>query len=728
MNAKAAPVRPAVLFILAVAAIVMLTPTAMTTTSKMTTIDTETPRPKPPAAKKIPVVHENHGDKRTDNYFWLREKENPETIAYLEAENAYAAEIMKPTEKFQAALYDELLGRIKQTDLSVPYRLGDYWYYSRTEEGKQYTIYCRKKGSLEADEEIILDVNQLAEGQEFMSLGAFTVSDDANLLAYSTDNTGFRQYTLEVKDLRTGELLPDKIERVVSVVWAADNRTLFYTVEDEAKRPHRLYRHQLRTAREQDALVYEEADEMFRIFPYRTRSREWLVLHAASHTASEARVLRATEPAGEWRVVAPRSKEHEYDVDHRGELFYIRTNDKGRNFRLVTAPVADPRRENWKELIAHRDDVMLEDVNLFADWMVLGEREGGLPQFRIYSFANGQSHNIRFPEPTYAAFPSSNPEFKTGKFRYSYQSLVTPSSVYDYDMSGRESELLKRTEVLGGYDMAQYQSERIYATAKDGTRVPISLIYKKGTKRDGTAPLLLEAYGSYGFAYPVNFSSNRLSLLDRGMVYAIAHIRGGGEMGKRWHDEGRMQKKMNTFTDFIAAAEHLVAQKYTSSDRLAITGGSAGGLLMGAVVNLRPDLFRVVLNYVPFVDVLNTMLDASLPLTAGEWEEWGDPRKKEDYEYMRRYCPYTNLAKKAYPTILVRTSLNDSQVMYWEPAKYVAKLRELKTDDNLLLFKTQMVAGHGGRSGRYERLRDTAFDYAFLLWQLGLWQSDAAAE
>jgi oligopeptidase B len=687
----------------------MLTPNAMTD---------DTAAPAPPVAKKAPKVDDLHGDRRVDNYYWLREKTNPEVVSYLESESAYADAMMKPTEAFQEKLYQEILGRIKQTDLTVPYRQGDYFYYSRTEEGKQYAIYCRKKGSLDAPEQIMLDVNELAKGEKFMAVGAFQVSDDGKLLAYSTDNTGFRQYTLQVKNLETGALLSDRVEKVVSVLWAGDNKTLFYTVEDSAKRPYRLYRHRLGAA--DDDLMYEEKDEMFRIYGYRTRSRGYIVLMSSSLTASEARYLPAGEPNGEWKLIEPRSRDHEYDLDHHGDLFYIRTNDAGRNFRLVTTPVRDPRRANWKELLPHRPDVMLLSGELFADYLVLVERQNGLPQFRITTLANGESHYVKFPEPTYAASLAQNREFKTTKLRYNYQSLVTPSSVYDYDMVKRGSELLKQTEVLGGYDSKQYQSERLFATALDGTKVPVSIVYRKGLKKDGKAPLHLYAYGSYGSPTSATFSSTRLSLLDRGFVYAIAHIRGGGEMGKAWHDQGRMMNKRNTFTDFIAAAEFLIAQKFTSKESLVISGGSAGGLLMGAVTNMRPDLFKVVVSYVPFVDVLNTMLDGSLPLTAGEWEEWGDPRKKNEYEYMKTYCPYTNIEKKAYPTMLVRTSFNDSQVMYWEPAKYVAKLRDLKADSNPLLFKINMVAGHGGRSGRYEALRDTAYDYAFILTQLGI--------
>ncbi|HVR71169.1 MAG TPA: S9 family peptidase [Vicinamibacteria bacterium] len=673
----------------------------------------------PPSAPRIPRPIAVHDETLDDDYFWLREKTSPDVAAYLEAENAYADAVMAPTAALQERLYREMLGRIKETDLSVPYREGGYFYYSRTEEGKQYPIYCRRKDGPDAREEVTLDLNELAAGHSFLSIGAYAVSDDGALLAYSIDTTGFREYTLYVKDLRTGERRPERIEKTGAVAWAGDGQTLFYAVEDQAKRPHRVYRHHLGPAAP-DELVYEETDELFRVWVGRTRSKAYLLLGSASHTTTEVRYRPAGAPVGEWRLVAPRRHEHEYDVDHHGDRFYIRTNDRGRNFRLVWAPADDPRPERWQEVVAHRPEVMLEGAEFFRDHSVLLERERGLQVLRVTDLRTGAWHRVEFPEPAYAAFPSQNPEFETNLFRYSYQSLVTPSSVFDHDMEARTSTLLKEQPVLGGYDRTRYVSERLEATAPDGTRVPISIVYRKGAPRDGTAPLHLHGYGSYGYPLPVGFSSNRLSLLDRGMAVAIAHVRGGGEMGKAWHDDGRMLKKRNTFTDFIAAAEHLVAERYTSSDRLAIEGGSAGGLLVGAVVNMRPELIRLAISKVPFVDVLNTMLDESLPLTVGEYEEWGNPNRREEYDCIRAYCPYTNLAPRAYPTMLVKTSFNDSQVMYWEPAKYVARLRTLKTDGNLLLLKTNMAAGHGGASGRYDYLREVAFDYAFVLTQLGL--------
>jgi oligopeptidase B len=660
-----------------------------------------------------------HGDRRVDEYFWMRDKTDPEVTAYLEAENAYADAVMKPTEPFQAALYQEMLGRIQETDLSVPYREAGYFYYSRTEEGKQYPILCRKQSSLEAPEEVTLDLNALAEGHKFFSLGACVVSDDGRLLAYSTDLTGFREYTLQVKDMGTGEIRPERIEKAGSVSWAADHRTLFYTVENAAKRPYRMYRHVV-GASGPDDLVYEEADDLFRVFAGRSHSREFIFLVAASHTTTEVRYLPSGQPEGVWKTIAPREHEHEYDVEHHADRFFIRTNDQGRNFRLAWAPVEDPRRENWKEVVPPRRDVMLEGLEVFRDHYVLLERAQGLPRMRVTNLRSGATHDIEFPEPAYSAFPGPNAEFDTQVFRYTYQSLVTPNSVFDYDMETKKSTLLKEQPVLGGYDRSQYHSERLVLAAPDGVKVPVSIVYRKVLRRDGSHPMLLTGYGSYGFPFPVGFSSNRLSLLDRGFVFAIAHVRGGGELGKPWHDEGRMLKKRSTFTDFIAVAEHLVAKGYTSPAGLIVEGGSAGGLLMGAISNMRPELFKVVISKVPFVDVINTMLDASLPLTAGEWEEWGNPHVREHYAYMKTYCPYTNVEQKAYPVMLVKTSFNDSQVMYWEPAKYVAKLRDHKTDGNLLLLKTNTEAGHGGASGRYDYLREVAFDYAFMLTRLSI--------
>jgi oligopeptidase B len=701
-----------------------------------------TPSLSPPLARREPVETIVHDDRRVDHYAWLRQKENPEVIAYLEAENAHTDAVLKPTEKFQDALYQEMLGRILQTDLSAPYRLRGYQYFTCTEQGKQYPIHRRRIDASGSLDEVLLDLNRLAEGHSFLGLGAFDVSSDNLLLAYALDTTGFRQYTLHIKNLWSGEIFPEAMERVTSAVWAADSRTLFYTVEDATtKRSHRLYRHVVGSTGA-DALIYEETDERFRIEIERTRSGAFLLLVIASHTTSEVRFLPALQPNGEFRVVAPREADHEYYVDHHpnpltreerganpydtGGYFLVRTNSGGRTFRLMCAPVADPKRAKWKEIIPNRPGVMLAGVDAFRSHIVLFEREGGLQYFRIVDLQVGApdalsaSHRIAFGEPAYNASLGANPEFDTSFVRFQYESFVTPRSVFDYDVRTRERVLRKEQAVLGGYDAAQYVSERLHAVAADGTRVPISLVARRDTPRDGSAPLLLYGYGSYGHSVPVNFSSNRVSLLDRGVTYAVAHVRGGGELGKPWHDAGRLRHKRNTFTDFIAAAEHLIAENYATSQKLVIEGGSAGGLLMGAVANMRPDLFRLVISHVPFVDVLNTMLDATLPLTVGEYEEWGNPRVAEDYFYMKSYCPYTNLEAKSYPAMLVKTGLNDSQVMYWEPAKYVAKLRTLKTDANLLLLKTNMGAGHGGASGRYDYLREIALDYAFLLSQLGI--------
>jgi oligopeptidase B len=674
--------------------------------------------PKAPMAKKVARTEKLHGEERRDEYFWLRERKSPEVRSYLDSENAFTDGFMKDTAPLQLKLYDEILGRIQETDLSVPYRKGDYFYYSRTEEGKQYPIYCRRHGSLEAPEEVTIDLNQLAKGERFMARGSYEVSDDGRRLAYTIDNTGFREYTLHVKDLTSGKVGPESIPRVSSVAWAADNKTIFYVVDDESKRPYRLYRHVLGSS-SADTLVYEETDAMFTLGVDRSRSKAFVFLESGSHTASEWRFLPASDAAGVFRLVAAREKEHQYDVDHHGDLFYVRTNQNCRNFRVVKAPVSDPQKTNWSEVLPCREDVMVSGVELFAGHAVFLEREDGVPRVRVSDLATGASHRVEFPETAYALFPEANAEFATDKFRFNYQSLTTPPTVYDYDMASRERLLLKRIQVLGGYDPARYKTERIFATASDGTRVPVSLVYRKGLVKDGKNPTLLNGYGSYGIASFPTFNSARVSLLDRGFVFAIAHIRGGGEMGKKWHDQGKMMSKKNTFTDFIAVAEALIAQKYTSKEKLAIEGGSAGGLLMGAVVNMRPDLFQAVIARVPFVDVISTMLDESLPLTVGEFEEWGNPKVKEQYEYIKSYSPYDNLAAKAYPAMLVKTSFDDSQVMYWEPAKYVARLRAVKTDKNPLLFKINMAGGHGGSSGRYDRLHETAFDYAFLLKTLG---------
>ena len=681
--------------------------------------------PVPPVAPRVEHKVVWHGETVVDPYFWLREKANPEVVKYLKAENAYTEAMTKDLKPFQEALYTEMLGRIKQTDLDVPVRDGKYYYYSRTEEGKQYPIYCRKAaapdGSLDgkAAELVMLDQNEMAKGLPFLSIGQLSVSDDGNLLAYSTDATGFRQYILHVKDLGTGRVLPDTAERITSGEWAADNKTLFFTTEDEVtKRSDRLWR---LTLGGQPELLYQEKDPLFGIGLGRTKDKKYLVLEIDSTDTWESRYLDAATPSGDFKVVLPREKGHKYEMEHRDGLFYIRTNKAAKNFRVVTAPVPDPRPVNWKELVPHDPHVLLEKMEVFKDYAVVHEKREGLNRFRVLSFKAGTWHDVSFPEPVYSAFGVGTPEFDTRMFRISYQSMVTPSSVYDYDLETRERTLLKQQEVLGGYDAARYATERLWATARDGVKVPISIVYKKGFNRDGNAPLWLYGYGSYGAGMPAFFSSETVSLLDRGLAYAIAHIRGGDEMGEAWHDDGMLMKKKNTFTDFIDCAEYLIARKWTSKDRLVIQGGSAGGLLMGAVTNMRPDLFRAVHSAVPFADVMNTMMDASMPLTVGEYLEWGDPNEKAAYDYMKSYSPYDNLEKKPYPAILVTTSFNDSQVMYWEPTKYVAKLRALKTDKNELLLKCKMdPAGHGGASGRYDALKDVAFETAWMLKQVGI--------
>ena len=682
----------------------------------------QTDAPQLPAAPRIEHREIRQGATVIDNYYWLREKSNPEVVKYLEAENAYTAAMTKQLAPFQEVLYKEMLGRIKQTDLSVPYRDSGYFYYSRTEEGKQYPIRCRKKGSLEAPEEVLLDQNEMAKGLKFLSIADVEVSDDGNLLAYTTDNTGFRQYTLHVKDLRTGTILPDTAERVTSLAWAADNQTLFFGTEDAVtKRSNLIFRHRLGTSVNQE--VFDEKDELFNTGVERSRDKKMIFSASFATDSREFRYLAAEHPEGAFTAVLPREKGHKYTVDHRDGLFYITTNRDAKNYRVVTAPVSDPRPANWKEFVAARPDVLVQNIDLFKEFAVIFEKSMALNRIRVLNFHTGEWKALPFREPVYSADPAANPEYDTSLFRYTYQSLTAPPSVYDYDMRAHTPVLLKQQEVLGGYDPSQYVSERLWATARDGVKVPISIVYRKGLKRDGNAPLFLYAYGSYGFGTPASFQSNRFSLLDRGMTFAIAHIRGGNEMGEAWHDDGMLMHKKNTFTDFIDSAEYLVKEKYTSPRRLVIEGASAGGLLMGAVTNMRPDLFRAVHAGVPFVDVMNTMMDATLPLTVGEYLEWGNPNEKAAYDYMKTYSPYDNLEKRAYPAILVTSSFNDSQVMYWEPAKYVARLRTLKTDTNPLIFKINMdPAGHGGASGRYDRLKQQAFEYAWLLSEAGITQ------
>ncbi len=676
----------------------------------------------PPVADRKPAPTTIHGRTLEDDYGWLRQKSAPETLAYLAAENAYTEAAMAPTAELQKELYAEMLSHIKETDESVPYRDGDWLYFSRTVEGSQYPIHSRR-ASEAAPEEILLDVNALAQGQPYMAVGAMSVSPDGKLLAYSTDNTGFRQYTMHLRDLTTNQDLPDTALRVGSITWAADSRTLFYTTEDEqTKRHDKLFRHVLGQPAEADVLVFEELDERFNVGCGRTRDRQYILVECGSHTTNEYRFLPTANPTAALQLIAPRIDDQEYHPDHRDGSFYLRTNDKTDNFRLVITPVKSPDRENWAQIYMGNDP--LEDFDLFQDFVVLSERQGGLPTLTIYDLEGiGRLESFRkieFPEPTYTAESSVNRQFRTTKFRYTYTSLVSPASVFEFDLTTNRSAMLKQQEVPGGFERSRYASERLWVRAADGVMVPVSIVYRRDKRTPGGNPLYVYGYGSYGYALPVGFSPVRLALLDRGVVIAYAHIRGGGELGDPWHDAGKMRTKMNTFTDFIAVTEQLLHQGYGSPDRVAIEGGSAGGLLMGAVVNMRPDLFRAVLSHVPFVDVMNTMLDATLPLTVAEYEEWGNPNEPDDFAYMAAYSPYDNLRAGAYPAMLVKTSLNDSQVMYWEPAKYVAKLRTLKQNDAPLLLHINMEAGHGGASGRYDYLKEIAFDYAFLLRELGV--------
>ncbi len=675
---------------------------------------------KPPVAKIVPKTDTVHGDVRVDNYFWLREKTSPEVIAYLEAENKYMEAMTAHTKPLQAKLYQEMLGRIVETDLDVPEKRDEYFYYTRSEEGKQYKIHCRKQGSLEAPEEVVLDINKEAEGFEHFDVGAFEVSPNHMLLAYSVDTTGAEEYTIYVRDLTTGKNLPDAIPNTYSLQWAGDNKTIFYITLDAAHRPYKLWKHTLGTDPTANLLVYEEKDEAFYVDVATTKSRQYLLLGLGSISSTEYRYIKSDAPDSEWKVITPRRKNVEYSVDHQGDRFYIVTNDNAQNFRVMFAPVNDPGLPNWVEFIPHREAVKVDRVEAFANHLVVYERENGLRKMRVIDSRDGSFHYVDFAEPVFTFSGASNPEYNTNLIRFTYNSLVTPRSVFDYNMETKTRELKKEYEVKGGYDRTQYASERIFATAPDGVKVPISLVYKKGIKRDGTEPLLLYAYGSYGASTEPTFSSNRLSFLDRGVIYAIAHVRGGEEMGRQWYDDGKLLHKKNTFTDFIACAEHLIAEKYTSANHLAAFGGSAGGLLMGAVVNMRPDLFKVVFASVPFVDVINTMLDETIPLTVIEFDEWGNPKNKEFYDYMLSYSPYDQIKAQNYPHLLIDAGLNDPRVGYWEPSKFVAKLRTMKTDKNDLVFKIEMGAGHMGATGRYDYLKDIAFEYAFLLDHLGI--------
>lgn len=671
---------------------------------------------KPPVAKIIPQKLENHAQVRTDNYFWLRDRENPEVISYLNAENEYTKAEMSHAKQVEEKIFAEFKGRIKQTDMSVPYRRDGYYYYTRTEEGKDYPIFCRRKGPLDAPEQIVVDANKEAEGRKFCSVQRPVVSSDGDIAAYAVDTVGRRFYTIHFKNLSTGEVLKDAIPKVTeNAAWANDNKTLFYVRQHPTTlRAYQVYRHVLGTKPSADVLVYEEKDDTYSCHIFKTKSKKYVMIASHQTLASEYLYLDAATPGGKFKVVEPRRRDHEYAVDHFQDHFYIRTNHQAKNFRLMKAPVSKPGMANWREVIGHREDVLLGDFEIFRDNLVVEERSNALIQLRVRPWSGAGEHYIDFGEPAYAVFAAENYEFDTPLFRFRYSSLTTPLSIFDYNTATKEKKLLKREEVLGGFDSSNYVTAREWATAPDGQRVPISLVHRKGFKKDGKSPMLIYGYGSYGISMDAEFNPFVISLLDRGFVYAIAHIRGGQEMGRRWYEDGRQLAKMNTFTDFIAAADHLVNEKYASPDMVFAKGGSAGGLLMGAIVNIRPSLFKGVIANVPFVDVVTTMLDDSIPLTTGEYDEWGNPNDKKYYDYILSYSPYDQVKPQAYPNLLVTTGLHDSQVQYWEPAKWVAKLRATKTDKNLLLLKTKMEAGHGGASARYERWRDIAFEYAFL--------------
>ena len=697
---------------LALSVLTLLSVATSATPARAAVQEVETRRA--PVAPKRPHTVSIHGRSLADDYFWLRQRNDSTVIRHLEAENAYTTAVMKPTEEVQRSLYDEMLGRINQTDRSAPYREGRYTYYSRTEEGKQYPVYVRTFAD-SSREEVLLDQNKMAEGHAYHAFGAIRVSDDGNLLAYTVDTTGYRQYTLHVKDLRTGEILPDRMARTGSVVWAADNRTLFVTTEDSVtKRADNFWRYTVGSTT--PTRIYEEKDELFDVYAYRSRDRAMIILGSSAKTSSEARYLPADQPTAPLQIVAPRKDGLEYDVEFDEGRLYMRTNEGAKNFRIVAAPVSQTVRQ-WTPVVAHDPAVKIDGQDFFRDFMVLSERENGLPYLRVIDKRTGASHRVSTPEPVFAMRLGTNREYDTRAIQFDYTSMVTPASTFSYDMRSRARSLIKQMEVKG-YDPSQYESRRLWATARDGVKVPIAVVYKKGTKLDGSAPLMLYGYGSYGYSLDPNFSSDRLSLLDRGFIYAQPSIRGGGELGESWREAGRMMNKMNTFHDFIDVAEYLVKNRYTASDRLVIAGGSAGGLLVGAVVNMRPELFKAAVVQVPFVDVINTMLDASLPLTTSEYIEWGNPNEKPAFDYMMQYSPYDNVKAQRYPAMLVEVSLNDSQVPYWEGAKFAAKVRAMKTDDNVLLLKTNMGAGHGGASGRYDRLREVAFEFAFMLRQV----------
>jgi oligopeptidase B len=672
--------------------------------------------------RKIPYRLEKHGHVRVDDYYWLRERNNPEVIGFLESENERAEKEMAHAKALDEKIFEEIKARFKQTDMSVPYKRDGYYYYTRYEEGKEYPVYARKKGALEMPEEIVLDGNELAEGHDFFSLGGWAVSSAQDLVAYAVDTQGRRIHRVYFKELNTGKLLPEVLPEVTeNLAWANDNKTLFYAKQDPATlRAFQIYRHALGTDPKNDQLVFEENEETFSSWIFKTKSKKYLMIASSQTLSQEYRYLEADDPYGEFKLFLARERDHEYHIEHFNDRFVIRTNAGAKNFRLMITPLSRTGKENWLEVVPHRDDVYLSDFDIFRDHLVLEERARGLTQIRVVPWVGGDSHFLEFAEPAYRAHLGMNPEIDTTTLRFEYTSMKTPLSIYDYDMNTRQRVLLKQEEVLGGFDASNYITERLCARAADGAEIPLSIVYRKGLKKDGQCPLLLYGYGSYGFSIDAAFASPRLSLIDRGFVYAIAHIRGGQELGRRWYEEGKLLNKINTFTDFIACAEFLVRDKFTSPEKLFAMGRSAGGLLMGVIANWRPDLFKGIVAEVPFVDVVTTMLDSSIPLTTGEFDEWGDPNRKEFYDYMLSYSPYDNVRGQAYPNMLVTAGLHDSQVQYWEPAKWVAKLRELKMDNNRLLLKTNMDAGHGGATGRFRRHLETAFSYAFLLDLAGI--------
>jgi oligopeptidase B len=673
--------------------------------------------PDPPVARVEPHEMTIHGDTRVDDYYWLNQRDNPEVIAYLEAENAYLAEMMQDTEPLQQELFAEMKGRIKKDDSSAPYEKNGYWYYRRYIEGGEYPLYCRRPGSMEAPEEIMLDGNAMGADEDFFSLRGVSVSPDTKQFVYGVDTVGRRLYTLHFRDLTTGETAPETIpDATGNVVWANDNQTVFYAKQDpETLRSYQIWRHAVGSDPAGDVLVYQEDDETFGCYVSRSKSDRYLFIISAQTLSTEVRLLEADDPYGEFRVFQPRQREVEYHVDHQGDRFLIRTNLYAPNFRLMECGLDQTWLANWQEVVPHREDVLLESVEVFTDWLVLSERFGGLRHLRIVPMDGGQEHQLDFGEPTWAVWGAMNPTMDTDLLRFTYESLTTPETTYGYDMRTREKTVIKQEEVLGGFNAADYVAEYLHVTARDGTSVPVSLVRRKDTPVDGTAPLLLYGYGSYGYSQNAGFDATRLSLLDRGFMFAIAHIRGGQEMGRQWYEDGKLLKKKNTFTDFIDCGRYLIDRKYARPDGLFAMGGSAGGLLMGAVVNMAPDLWAGVVAAVPFVDVVTTMLDESIPLTTGEYDEWGNPNEQEYYDYILSYSPYDNVEAKAYPAMLVTAGLHDSQVQYFEPAKWVAKLRAVKTDDNPLLFKINMEAGHGGKSGRFRRLEERALAWAFFL-------------